>query len=125
MAVWQGTEIPVIDKPEFYFAFDEFRRDNNVMLFVHLTVRKWCPSVFKEILATFRLFRQYVTCPLYAVGKYDDAKWAKFVSRLGFQFHSNVICENGAERRLFVHQLENNNERKISGNKTKYGDYNQ
>lgn len=111
--MWQGQEIPVIDKPEYYFALDEFRKDEGQMIFVHLTIRKWSTATFKEIIRNFQLFRQCVTCPLFAVGEVDDAKWAKFVSRLGFKFHSTVVCENGAERRMFVHQLENKNVGKV------------
>jgi hypothetical protein len=39
------------------------------------------------------------TCPLSA-GVEDTAKWDRFVTKLGFRFQQNVVCENGAERTL-------------------------
>jgi hypothetical protein len=111
-------EVPVIDKDDYYFAIEEYRRGEDQMVFLHLTVHKWTPSVFKEILRNWKLFREYVTCPLYAIGGVEHPeKWEAFVSRLGFKFLIDVVCENGAKRRLFVHYKENNkaqNERQVS-----------
>jgi hypothetical protein len=101
-------ETAVLDKPEYYFALEEFRRGEDQMVFVHITVRKWTVSVFKEILRNWKLFREYVTCPLYAIGGVEDLdKWETFVSRLGFKFLQDVICENGEHRRLFIHFKNN------------------
>lgn len=104
-------ETPIIDKDEYYFAIDELKRNDDQMIFVHLLVYEHTPSIYKEILRNWKLFRECVTCPLFAVaGIKDTVKWEKFVSRLGFQFHMNVVCENGEERRLFVHYKKKNNE---------------
>jgi hypothetical protein len=49
-----------------------------------------------------------VTCPVYAVGGVEDTDlWEHFVSVLGFKFLQDVICKNGAHRRLFIH-IKNN-----------------
>lgn len=110
-------EVPIIDCPDYYFSLEEFRRGEDQMVFVHVNVYRWTASVFKEILRNWRLFRQHVVCPLFAVAGEDSSeKWERFVSRLGFKFHSNVVCENGAERRLFVHILDKNDERFIQSN---------
>lgn len=116
MDEWQiQEEVPVVDNDDYYFALEEYRRGNDQMVFVHLTVHKWTPRVFKELIKRWKQFREYVTCPLYAVGGVEDVeKWEAFVSLLGFKFLMNVVCENGAERRLFIHNKENNkNERKV------------
>lgn len=106
-------EVSVIDKAEYYFALEEYRRGDDRMVFIHLCVHVWTPSVYKEVLRNWKMFRECVTCPLFAVAGVEDvAKWERFVTRLGFKFVSNVICENGAERRLFIHikEQENNHE---------------
>jgi hypothetical protein len=97
-------EISVIEKPEYHFVIEEWKKGEHQMLFLHLTVHKWSLSVFKEILRNWKLFRQCVQCPVFAIGGTDDTeKWERFVSTLGFLPLQNVICENGAERRLFIH----------------------
>lgn len=113
----RASEIPLIDKDEYYFAIDEYRMDSAVLVFVHLTVHEWTLSVFKEILRNWKLFRECVTCPVFAVGGVEDTdveKWERFVTLLGFQFHMNIVCENGFERRLFIHTNKKNNERFIA-----------
>lgn len=109
-------ETPAIDKDEYYFAIEELRRaapsgvGEDQMIFVHLLVYEHSVSIYKEILRNWKLFRECVTCPLYAVcGVKDTVKWEKFVSRLGFKFLMNIVCENGEARRLFVHKKENKN----------------
>lgn len=109
-----------INKPEYHFAIEEFRCGEDQMVFLHLTVRKWSVSVAKEILRNWKLFRQCVTCPVFANGDGgDQVKWEAFVSLLGFQFLTNIICENGVERRLFVHCIkEKENERTVAAKPT-------
>jgi len=121
--MWQiSEEQPIIDKDAYYFAIEEFRRGEDQMVFVHLTVHDWSLRTFKEILRNWKLFRSHVSCPLFAVGGVQDAaKWERFVSRLGFKFHSNVVCENGAERRLFIHTKEKEDERQFSTDPTVNG----
>jgi hypothetical protein len=103
-------EVTVHDKPEYFFALEEFRRSRasdagtDQMVFLHLTVHEWKPSVFKEILRNWKIFRKHVTCPLYVVGGVEDVeKWEAFVSLLGFKPFIDVVLENGRSRRLFVH----------------------
>lgn len=93
-----------IDKPEYRFTIEEFRCNEDQMVFMHLEVHKWSPSVAKEILRNWKLFRQCVRCPVFAYGGEGSVeKWVRFVSLLGFKFLTNIICENGEHRRLFVH----------------------
>ena len=102
-------EVTVHDKPEYYFALEEFRHGEEQMVFLHLTIHSWKPSVFKEILRNWKLFRKHVTCPLYVVAGVEDVeKWEAFVSLLGFKPFIDVVLENGRPRRLFVHFKENN-----------------
>lgn len=107
-------EVPIIDCPDYYWSLEEFRRGEDQMVFVHLTVRKWTPRVWRNLQHVWSLFRKCVVCPLWAVSEDGTPKFEHFVSRLGFEFHSNVVCENGAERRLFVHLIDRKNVRPIS-----------
>ena len=97
----------VLDKPEYLFDIDEYRRGQEQFLLAHISVHEWSPRVLKMILHDWRLFRQCVTAPLFAcAGPGDTDKWERFVSRLGFRFLRNVICENGEPRRLFIHAVQ-------------------
>lgn len=102
-------EVTVHDTDTYFFALEEFRRGEDQMVFLHLVVHEWKPSVFKEILRNWKLFRKHVTCPLYVVAGVEDVeKWEAFVSLLGFKPFIDVVLENGRPRRLFVHFKENN-----------------
>ena len=102
-------EVTVHDTNTYYFALEEFRRGEDQMVFLHLTIHEWKPSVFKEILRNWKLFRKHVTCPLYVTaGIAAVEKWEAFVSLLGFKPFIDVVLENGTPRRLFVHFKENN-----------------
>jgi hypothetical protein len=101
---WQhiATHIPV-NRPEYRWELDEYRNDaDEQMMFAHLTVFKLTPSLIKQMLATWRLFREHVQCPLFAIGEVDDDKWSRFVSLFGFKFLMEVVCENGQHRRMFI-----------------------
>ena len=109
---WKSQgETDVIIKPEYQFRIEEFRDgEDHQMVFLHLNVSSWTPTVAKEIIRNWKLFRQCVPCHVYGVcGEGDTAKWERFVSALGFQPLMNIVCENGQERRLFVHSINKNN----------------
>jgi hypothetical protein len=102
---WQHVATHIlVNCPEYRWELEEHRDpDDNQMMFAHITVHKLAPGLLKRMKETYRLFRQHVSCPLYAVaGSLDDAKWARFISHFDFQFLNNVVCENGEKRRLFV-----------------------
>ncbi len=111
-AEWKSQgEVPVIDNDDYFCLVEEFKRGEEQMVFCHMLVFNWTPSVYKDFVRKWRLFRKHVTCPLYAVaGPTDVERWEKFVTRLGFTFVMPVVCENGAERRLFVH-IQNQEEK--------------
>jgi hypothetical protein len=96
------TEWCVLECPVYSFTLDEYGRGADRMVFAHLAVHKWSLSGLKQIIHDFTVFRQHVVCPLYAVALVDDEKWSAFVGLLGFKFLTNVLCENGEQRRLFV-----------------------
>jgi hypothetical protein len=100
------AEVVIHDKPEYFFSSEVFRRGEDQMVFVHVTVRQWKPSVFKELLRNWKLFRDPMTCPVYAVAGVEDvdvAKWEAFASLFGFKPSIDIVTENGQHRRLFIH----------------------
>jgi hypothetical protein len=73
--------------------------------FLHLDFRIWTPTSFKKLLGHWHVLRQCLRGPLFALSNdKDDAKWARFVSRLGFTYFKNVDCPDGVNRRCFISQ---------------------
>lgn len=92
----------VLSTPNYWFEIDEYKRGDDQFLLAHIRFAKFSPSIYREILRNWKIFRQCVTAPLFAVSELDDPKWEKFVTRLGFQPVNEVVCENGERRRLFL-----------------------
>jgi hypothetical protein len=96
----------VITTDDYWCDIDEYRRGQEVFLLGHIRFNNFTPSALKRLLAQWRVFRQCVTAPVFALGEVDDEKWARFVSLLGFRFLRKVNCINGASRRLFIHIVD-------------------
>lgn len=93
---------PIRSTDDWWFEIDEYRRGQDQFLLVHLRVKNWKLSALKQFAREWKVFRQCVTAPLYACADVDDDKWERFVSRFGFRFFCNIVCNNGEQRRLFV-----------------------
>lgn len=92
----------VRDTEHYRCEIDEFVNELGQRFFqAHVDFIKFTPAIAKQFFREFEHFRQQCPIPLWALGAVDDDKWAKFVSRLGFHFQMNVVCNNGAHRRLF------------------------
>lgn len=125
MAWTKVADYTVVDCSEYFWELEEFRDkspsaagaapdgsgDQQFML-VHLKVRKWSKDVLKSMRAAFLTFRDVVTCPLYAVHPVEDDKWVKFIAYFGFKPLTEITCENGERRTLFINlaNVKNNNE---------------
>lgn len=96
----------IVSSPEYEAHIDEHRRGQDTFLLMHIRVHSFSPATFKKIKTQWRLLRQCVTAPLFALAEVDDEKWERFVSHLGFKFLQEVICENGESRRLFIHVVQ-------------------
>jgi hypothetical protein len=94
-------EVDINEDYEVYL--DEHRRGQDVFLLVHVRFLRWSPTTFKRLLANMKLLREHVSAPLFALGDVDDDKYERFVTRVGFKFHTHVLCNNGERRRLFIH----------------------
>lgn len=95
----------VITRPEYWLEVDEYKRGADQFLLAHFRVARWSPSVFKQALNDWQVFRQCVRAPLFCIGERDDELFHHFVTRAGYRPLQNVICENGIERRLFIHTV--------------------
>lgn len=94
-----------VETPEYHFELEEFQDDAappNQMVFAHIRLRQpITASILKDMKRTFALFREHVSCPLFAIAEEDDEKWEHFVGYFGFRFLTKIIYNNGVERRLF------------------------
>jgi hypothetical protein len=99
-----------ISCPEFRWDLDEYRGPNGEqMLFAHIAVHKISPGLLKRMKNVYRIFREHVSAPLFAVGQEDDPKWEAFIAHFGFKYLTDVVCNNGAHRRMFMSVKNNNN----------------
>lgn len=98
----------VLDRPEYVFTLDEFKKGDKQMLFVHLKVYKHTKEVLTQLLAEWRLFRKCVTCPVYCHGINDDEKFHRFVSLFGWKQLCKAKCPDGKERRIYIHLTADN-----------------
>lgn len=87
---------------DWWFEIDEYKRGQEQFLLAHIRVAKWSLSALKRMAREWKLFRSVVKAPLYACAEEDTDKWERFVSRFGFRFLCNIVCNNGEERRLFI-----------------------
>lgn len=97
----------ILDYDEYWFEVDEHRRGDEQFLLAHIWFEKFTPSIWKRVLTEWKTFRSCVSQPVYALCDDGDfQKWKHFVTRLGFKPTGiNVICNNGAERQLFIHTV--------------------
>ena len=98
-----NKEKTVINCPEYIFQIDEWRRESDVMLLLHIFFRKFSPKIMQKVFREWKAFRECVVVPVFALENLLDAKWDRFVGLLGFKFHTHVMCTDGLSRRLFIH----------------------
>lgn len=89
---------------DFWFEVDEYSRDGDQLLIGHVRIVRWTPSVRKHCHAVWSAFRKCVTGPIFTLGITDDKKFERFVRSFGYRPMTTVTCENGDQRRLFIHQ---------------------
>lgn len=89
---------------DYLCELDEYRdAGGKQFLLAHIRVFNWAPSVCKKLVREWKLFRTICTAPIYGCPQVDDERWAKFVALLGFRPLTHVLCNDGAERPLFIH----------------------
>lgn len=98
---------PALITDDYAFELDEYKRaDGAQLLLAHILIHKWSHAVFKRIFHEWKVFRQCVRAPLFAVPKHNDEKWHKFVTALGFKpLLDDVPCVNGERRPLYLHTV--------------------
>lgn len=88
---------------DYLFEIDEYRRGEEQMLFAHIRLFNFTPSVFKDLKRRWKIFRECVTAPLFASAENADDKWQRFVTSLGFKPLDKAICDDGNSRPIFIH----------------------
>lgn len=108
------AEYELANHPEYVSMLHELRDEHGAqMLAIHIDVDhdKFSPSVLKRMKHEFETLRSCIDAPLFAFEPHpDDAKWARFVRRMGFEFSSRVECTDGLSRRCFVSKKKNNDD---------------
>lgn len=101
---------------DFWFEVDEYNRPTSggagrvggdQLLIAHVRIVRWSPSVRKECHRVWGAFRKCVTAPVFTLGIEDDKKFERFVRSFGYEPYQTVLCENGEQRRLFIHRISN------------------
>jgi len=95
----------VLRTDDFWFELDEYRDGEQQMLLAHLQFFHWSPRVCRQFIQDWRVFRQYVTVPLFACPKDMDAKTFKFLCKTGWRFKQHIECDDGKIRPLFIHTI--------------------
>lgn len=92
---------------DYLFEIDEYRRhDGSQFLLAHIRVFKLSLSTLKQMTHEWKILRQCVTAPLFAVPEVADDKWKSFVELFGFRpFMDAVPCENGDVRPMYIHTV--------------------
>lgn len=79
------------------------------MLMIHLDVHNFSRSVLRRLHAVVDLWRPKLPPIIFTQPANDSPLFEKFVSRFGWQFLNDCICEDGQNRRIFVNYLRNPN----------------
>lgn len=87
--------------PDYIAQIDEYRSGEDTFLLAHLGVKRWAPSVLKELDRDWQTFRKIVPAPLFATAERDDKKFHRFVARYGFRPLQEVPSLSGEPRTLF------------------------
>lgn len=96
------TRHRALTQPHYWFDIDEYRRGADQMLLAHLRFSKFSPTILRNALHDWALFREHVSAPVFAFGEVEDAKFERFVSLFGFKPLGTNITIQGESRKLFL-----------------------
>lgn len=75
-----------------------------LMTFIHLDIFYWSHHTFKRLLALWPSIRLLLPPIVFASGDVCDAKWAKLVSKFGFEpLLTDCLCSDGNIRPIYAH----------------------
>jgi hypothetical protein len=76
--------------------------EGQTMTMIHCDVFFLSPSIIRQMMYQWKLFRKHVPQAVFAHSTDDDAKWERFVKRFGFVYLKDILCSDGKTRRLFI-----------------------
>jgi hypothetical protein len=99
-----SERIEVIDECDYVGSYhEEVFEDGSRMVFVHMDVYYWSPSVLKKQLTQWPIFRALMSSiPLFCMGTQDDLKFQKYISKFGFVPLKPIPCTDGQSRMLYI-----------------------
>lgn len=94
-----------------HFEIEEFAGgpgdDPPPFIVCHARFERWSLSILRECHYEWICFRRIETRDILASPQYDDfRKWEKFVSLFGFTKVTDVICNDGRYRPLYIHRVD-------------------
>ena len=97
---------------DYLIELDEYRRpsDHAQLMIAHMRVFRWAPSVLRRMIREWRLFRTVCHADIYASPQTDEPKWHKMVRAVGFEFLTQVICNDGLTRPLYISRTRDGND---------------
>jgi hypothetical protein len=98
-------KIPFVDEVEFTFSTNLVQLEPGLLMtFVHIDIYYWSPTMWRRLQSLWLSNRHLLPPIVYASGDVSDAKWAKFVTKLGFEpILENCSCSDGANRPIYAH----------------------
>lgn len=100
-------EYELSSSDDYRSMLHELRDGDQQMMVIHMDVFKFNPSVMKRMIREFKALRSCTDVPIFAFEPSpDDAKWQRYVERIGFKYLMREACSDGHSRRCFVSYAE-------------------
>ena len=104
MATIRSERVVIHSEPDFDVSFDTMDLgEGRVMTLVHLDVFYFDKSVLKRLHWAFDKYRLALPPVIFAQPAEDSPKFERFISRFGFRYIGDCWCDDGMNRRIFVH----------------------
>lgn len=99
----ESDRFVVLDEPEYTFSYSvRDLGEDRYMTMIHIDVYYLSPSVMRDMIAKWRIFRTIHPNIVFAQGDKDDEKFERFVKKFGFSYLGDCPCTDGQNRRLFI-----------------------
>lgn len=100
-----GPKVMLYEEVEFTFSTSLVQFEpGRVMTFVHIDIFYWSPEVYRRLQHLWPSIRRLLPPIVFASGDVCDAKWAKFITRFGFEpIIEDCSCSDGNIRPIYAH----------------------
>jgi hypothetical protein len=100
----ESTEPVLIhDGTDYYAYYTTYLLPDGPMVMFHLETFYFSPSVYRDMLEKWRLFRSIYKNPIFCHLDEERGSVLKLVDRVGFKPIGTTPCSDGKTRTVFVH----------------------